>query len=221
MQIAAFLDRWLGRFSSLWTFTAPLVPGTIGGIFMGYLSRGVGLINQFGWFGWCGTGIVTFVLISFTVAALSRSQLWRMELKARKRLSDDSSPFDAMARVYENKRLYLRDLAPLGRKQVVGKKFIGCEIIGPGTVVLGLRSNDSRPFPSMKDCNTLDVDVVEIDPSRKSLLAVEFIDCDFDACNFYHMTLLFTQRDNESLHWITPAPVVAMIEDMTDEKEPA
>lgn len=116
----------------------------------------------------------------------------------------DSSPFDPMARVYENKRLYLRDLAPVGRKQVVGKSFINCEIIGPGTAILGLRSSESKPFPVMKDSHTFDVDCIEFDPARQSNLAISFLDCDFAECKFYHMTLLFMSRENDTLNWITP-----------------
>ena len=84
---------------------------------------------------------------------------------------------------------------------MLNKSFINCEIIGPGTAVLGLRSNEAKPFPSFKDCLTFDVDCIEI--GAVSQLAVEFPDCDFDGCRFYHMTLLFLERGNDSLHWIT------------------
>jgi hypothetical protein len=56
----------------------------------------------------------------------------------------------------------------------------------------------------MKSCNTFDVDCIEVDPAIRSQLAVAFMDCDFDGCSFYHMTLLFMTRDNDTLHWITP-----------------
>jgi hypothetical protein len=86
-------------------------------------------------------GILSFAALR---ALWSRGKLWSIDVKTRARVLGDSSLFDPMARVYENKRLYLRDLAPLGRKEVIEKKFVGCEIIGPGTAVLGLRSNEKN-----------------------------------------------------------------------------
>jgi len=152
-----------------------------------------------------GLTIVGIVLIW---AASARATLWRIEARRIAKIEGDSSRFDPMAMVYQDKRLYLRDLAPLGRRQVVQKKFLNCEIIGPGTIMVGLRSSDQLPFPIMKDTHTFDVDCIEVDPSpgpgRGSQLAVSFVDCDFEGCRFYHLTLLFTGRDNENLNWITP-----------------
>lgn len=149
------------------------------------------------------TGITILVLIVIWAMA-SRAMLWQIQTKRAARLEGDSSAFDPMARVYHDKRLYLRDLAPLGRRQVVGKTFVNCEIIGPGTATLGMRSSDSVAEPVLKNCNTFDVDVVEITEAHNSQLAVSFYDCDFDGCRFYHMTLLFTGRKNDRLNWITP-----------------
>ena len=164
-------DTWLARASGLYGLW-PLIPSGILSIVIAYASSGVDSIAQFGAFGWLTVALLTFFLAAAAFTLIARAGLWKIEARNRARLSGDSSPFDPMARVYENKRLYLRDLAPLGRRQVLGKKFINCEIIGPGTVVLAIRSNEYKPYPEMKDCLTFDVDAIEIGLQPRSQLAI-------------------------------------------------
>jgi hypothetical protein len=216
MGRAVWLERLLGVGASIWTFLAPVVPGTVAAIVIGTASSSVAWLNQFGAFGWLVSGLIAFVLTAVAMALIAKARIWRIEAKARARQIGESSPFDPMARIYEGKRLYLRDLAPVGRKQVIDKKFVDCEIIGPGTAVLGLRSSDHKPFPQMKDSSTFDVDAVEIRSDVISQLAVAFVDCDFDGCKFYHMTLLFTERMNHNLHWITKPATPQLLEDRTE-----
>lgn len=145
----------------------------------------------------------------------------RANARIKERLTSDSSPFDPMARVYENKRLFLRDLAPSGRRFVEGRKFVNCEIIGPGSIAIGTRSADSKPWPDFRDNTFYDVDCIEADPDVVSNTAVFFPDCDFDGCSFFHMNLLFFQRLPTAWHWITPdysQPPLAL-EDGKDGKE--
>lgn len=207
------IGRWLNRTKDalgLWA----LLPPSLVAIVSAYLANGVSWINQYGAWGWFMSGLAAFLTSSVAFALIARTKIWRVEARSRARTIGDSSPFDPMARVYENKRLYLRDLAPLGRRQVIGKTFINCEIIGPGAVVLGLRVSDKNPPPLMKNSGTFDVDCIEIDPSVRSQLAVEFYDCDFDGCKFYHMSLLFTERQNDTLHWITKDARQAVLPDV-------
>lgn len=202
-KFGQLFDRWLGRASGLYTFWA-LAPSSTVAVLSAVLSGSVGWIAALGPFGWFSAGLAGFFLSAVGFAAISRTKLWRLEATRQARISGESSHFDPMARVYENKRIYLRDLAPIGRRYVANKRFIDCEILGPGTAILGLRSDEQKPWPKMSNCNSHDVDVIQIDPSSKSNLAIRFYDCDFENCNFYHMTLLFWERENETLNWITP-----------------
>lgn len=216
MAAREVFDRWFTRLSNALGFWA-VVPPSLVAIVSAYLASTVDWINDYGAWGWFMSGLVAFLLASVSFSLIARTRLWRVEARSRARVLGDSSPFDPMARVYENKRLFLRDLAPLGRRLVIGKTFINCEIIGPGAVVLGLRSDESKPFPVMRNSNTYDVDCIEIDPAQRSSLAVEFYDCDFDGCNFYHMSLLFTGRENDTLHWITKDSRQALLPTREDE----
>ena len=93
---------------------------------------------------------------------------------------------------------------PSGRRKISGKKFINCEIIGPGSVVLNLRSSDARPWPEFRNNTFHDVDMIQIKDGANSNNAIYFWDCDFDGCNFYQMNLLFYRRGANNWNWITP-----------------
>jgi hypothetical protein len=194
--------RWALRiygFATVWS----VVPPSIAAVLTAYLSTGVHWISQFGWFGIFLSGLVGYAVGAFGMAQTAKAKLLRISAEHRGIVHGESASFDPLAKVYENKRLYLRDLAPVGRRFVIGKTFINCEIIGPGSAVLGTRSSEQKPFPSIRDSATYDVDCIEIDPTKQSVLAIAFPDCDFIGCQFFHMTLLFMQRENDTLHWIT------------------
>ncbi|MEA3044750.1 MAG: hypothetical protein QOH47_2588 [Sphingomonadales bacterium] len=145
----------------------------------------------------------------FSIFAIwARAKLWRADTRLRERLASDSSPFDPMARVFENKRLFLKDIAPLGRREIRERKFINCEIIGPGDMVLDVRSSDSVPFPKIKDNLYHDVNFIQIYMTGTNVAhnAVFFLDCDFEGCNLYTLNLLYFHRVREDLNWITPNP---------------
>lgn len=202
--------EWLAHLQGavgLWA----VLPQSVVALITAWLSGGVSWISQLGLFGMFASGLIGFAVASFGLAQASRWRLYRFEAKQRARITGESSAFDPMAPVYENKRLYLRDLAPMGRLQVAKKKFINCELIGPGVAILGMNSDPLKPA-LMRDCLTLDgVDCFEVVSDRRARQAIEFLDCDFDGCKFYHMSLLFFQRLNEDLHWITKDSRQAML----------
>lgn len=199
-----FFERWFNRASNAVTFWA-VVPSGILGVLSAYFASGTDRINQFGAWGWLSAGIAAFLSSSIAFAVIARTKLWRFEAKRRARVAGDSSPFDPMASTYENKRLYLRDLAPAGRRLVQGRTFLNCEIVGPGTIILFIRSNEHKPWPSMSESHMIDSDVVQIAPGAESALAVGFPDCNFHGCKFFHLTLLFFAREaGGNWNWITP-----------------
>lgn len=198
-----FIDKWLSRFANGLALY-PFVPAGLLAVIAGYLSTGVSWISQFGAFGWFAAGFATFLLSSLAFAAFARARLWRIDAWHRARLLSDSSPFDPMASVYQDKRLFLRDLAPAGRNFVVGKTFINCEIIGPGTAKLATRSGEHKPWPVLSNNLMHYTDIVESDPEAKPENAVFFPDCSFQGCHFFSLTLLFDVReDGIGWNWIT------------------
>ncbi len=197
-------DPWLGRLSGLATFW-PLLPSGVLGVIGAYLSTSVAWINaNLGAWGWFMSGLAAFVISCVGIALIVRTRLWMVNMRFRARLQSDSSPFDPMATVYHDKRLFLKDLAPPGRREIKGKTFKNCEIIGPGNIVVALRSNELKPFPEFVNNVYYDVDCIQIQPGVLSNNAIYFGDCDFDGCQFYNLNLLFYHRMTDSWHWITP-----------------
>lgn len=146
-------------------------------------------------------GLLSFALLR---ALWARARLWSLEAKHRELLASSSSPFDPMASVFQGKRIFLRDLVPAGRRFVQDKKFINCEIIGPGNVVVAL--NKSNGLASIFQSNIFhDVDCIQIVAEPQSLNAIYFPGCDFDGCQFFNINLLFYRRTNDNWNWITPA----------------
>jgi hypothetical protein len=147
-------------------------------------------------------GLLIFALVR---TLWNGARLLKSTAKARERLTGASSGFDPMARVFEDKRLFLRDLVPVGRRRLDGRKFLRCEIIGPGNIVVALRANDTDPFPVFKHNWFNDVDMIQIVPGVESKNAIYFFDCDFEGCYFYNVNLLFFERINsDTWWWITP-----------------
>lgn len=170
----------------------------------GWASSGVTWIAQYGFFGALWAGLSAFLISSVGLALLGRTRLWRVEARIRERLSGDSSPFDPMASVYENKRLFMRDLAPAGRNFVNGKTFINCEIIGPGTAKLLTRSSEHKPWPVLRENLMFYTDCIETDPASVPQNAIFFPDCNFHNCRFFNLTLMFDVReDGPGWNWIT------------------
>lgn len=147
-------------------------------------------------------------LIAFAVFRVcwNGARILKANAIARERLSSESSSFDPMAREFVDKRLFLRDLVPPGRRRLDGRKFLRCEIIGPGNIVVMLRSDETQPWPIFQHNIFNDVDMVQIAKAKLSNTAIYFPDCDFEHCHFFNVNLMFFERQNENWWWITPDP---------------
>jgi hypothetical protein len=194
---------WLGKFVNAytaWTVGFPIIAGLISA----YLSNSVSSIKALGPWGWLMAGITVSLAAAAILALIARAQLWRVEAKFKELLSGDSSKFDSMQQLFQDKRVFLRDLVPPGGRIIKGRKFINCEIIGPGNMIVMLKL-DKQSYPTFKDNTYHNVDFIQIDENKQSNTAIYFYDCDFDGCNFYSVNLLFYTRITEEWAWITPA----------------
>lgn len=166
-----------------------------------------------------GIAAVAGLLVFATIRAIwHRATMWKMDARMRRRAAGNSSPFDPMENVYRDKRLYLRDLAPVGRKHVRGRRFINCELIGPGNIILGLKSGEQMPWPDIRNNWFHNVDFIQIAKNAEPHNAVAFVDCHFDSCNLYSLNLLFWEREREDCNWITPSPNQTKLLEDRDEK---
>ncbi len=218
-KIEQLFDRWFGRASGFATFW-PLLPTGLFGVLSAYLSSGVGWITEhLGVWGWLMSGLAAFLLSALALALLTRARLWWYYSQHQKRLQSDSSNFDPMAVTYQDKRIFLRDLVPAGRRTVENRKFINCEIIGPGSIVVALRRSDG--VNSLFSSNTYyDVDCIQIANGRTSNNAIYFPGCDFIGCNFYTLNLLFFEESGRTgIGSPLSADQQVLIEGPTNEKK--
>jgi hypothetical protein len=111
------------------------------------------------------TGILSFAAFR---AMWVKARIWTLEAKHREIIGADSSAFDPMASIYQNKRLFLRDLVPPGRRFLQDRKFINCEIIGPGNIVVALNKTNGQAAIFQNNFYN-DVDFIQI-VSEKNLL---------------------------------------------------
>lgn len=185
MQGVRTLDKAIGRMAnlaSLW----PLVPAGVVGVITGYLSTGVGWINQFGAFGWLMAGLCGFVLSALGFALLAYGRQRLADAQAARKWSRDVDSVNPLAVDFSHMRINLRDLAHPVSGKVVGKRFVHCQLIGyPGIVVLSGGSCNGAQF---SDC---DFAVVQRAPKMGNAIILE--DCQILGGEFVKSVLFVTK----------------------------
>lgn len=134
-------DSWSGRASTVATFWPMLVPAGVGAVILGYLSMSVGWINKYGAFGWATTGLLAFVLISAGLALVGYGRhRWEMA-KASRKWATDVDAINPLDNEFHKKRIKLADLRHPVRRQIEGKKFTDCQLMGPTNLFLSHNMN--------------------------------------------------------------------------------
>ena len=158
-NFGAFIDKWLGRGSALWTILAPVVPGTVGGIVTAALSRGVDWIAQYGWFGWWCMFMVGAAVVSAVVALISFAKERLVRARAVQHWSQVVDNINPLDHQFHRKRIRISDLAPPVSKKIEGKRFTDCELIGPSNIVI-------LNNVAMQDIEFLNCDIV---PTKRNV----------------------------------------------------
>jgi hypothetical protein len=187
-----------------WDKISPLVLPGIMAVVIGFLASGVHWVNQFGHFGWAVAALGAFFVSSAALALLAKAKMWRTMAKDRTRLSSDSSPFDPMDDIFQNKRIKITDLVNPYDQVVMNKKFINCELIGPANIFI--------VFTNAKFANNNfdKSDAVEIRDNALPMNAIAFGNCDFEKCRFFKVTMLFQTSSRKfadtiisNMNWLT------------------
>jgi hypothetical protein len=133
---SAFFDKWLGRGSGVWTFFAPIAPGTLGGAVTGFLSTGVAWVNQFGAFGWWCAALIGFGITTglYLAAGVAKNQFSQAE--AKRKWAKDVDTINPLETHFIRKRINLAELANPITGRIIGKQFNDCELLGPANIFL-------------------------------------------------------------------------------------
>lgn len=165
--MAGAFDRWLGRTAGVWTFFAPLAPGTLGGLVTATLSQSVAWINQWGWFGWWCAFILGGLLIQIILTLYSLFKLQIVKSRAIFKWSQTVDSIDPMQSIFENKRIRFRDLAHPFTNRIEKKTFKDCELFGQENIIF-LRNTISEV--NFRNCDFV---ILKDDLSIKNVIAIK------------------------------------------------
>ncbi|MCA3338307.1 MAG: hypothetical protein INF90_07250 [Roseomonas sp.] len=134
MSLFKKFDPWLGRASGIFTFVSPIVPGTIGGLVTGWLAMGVEQINQYGWIGWWCAAFAGFFAVTALYIMVGYARNLMVQADATRKWAREVDRIDPMAKVFENKRIRVSDLAHPITGRIKDKTFRNSEILGPDNI---------------------------------------------------------------------------------------
>jgi hypothetical protein len=126
-RINRLLDRIESRIA-LWTV---LGGGSAVGLITGWLSSGVDLINQFGWFGWWVAALCGAFIAALIVLALVWVRYAWVYATTRRKWQEQVDTFNPLDRDFRAMRMRAHDLMHPITKTISGKRLYDCELIGP------------------------------------------------------------------------------------------
>lgn len=136
MAIGRKFDTWLSRVSSIFAFFSPIVPGTIGAFVTGWFAMGVDQINAYGWLGWWCAAVVGFFVITVLYLLTGFAKNLMVQADATRKWAREVDRIDPMAKVFENKRIKVTDLAHPITGRIKDKTFRDSELLGPENIFL-------------------------------------------------------------------------------------
>jgi len=169
-----------------------------GGV-MAWAAKATALFADYAPFSWVGMGLLGFLMMAASLALVGvmRSRFQLVALRNKVAVADFVDP---MAKTFERKRVYIRDLQPPLQGPITNKVFIDCDLIGPANIVFVgcvLNANHAR---------AVDAVIIE-DPSgpRRSPQNAYILNaCTFTNCTFYTVTFMvpkFLETYFSSLGW--------------------
>jgi uncharacterized membrane protein YeaQ/YmgE (transglycosylase-associated protein family) len=148
-RIHRFLDRLESRLA-LWSVIGG---SSVVGVITGWLSRGVELIDQFGWFGWWVAGLLGALVTALFLLSLAWMHYAWVHARTRQKWSEQVDDFNPLDDDFRTKRMKIYDLMHPLSKRITGKRLYDCELIGPANVFL---FQDSRFYRvGFMDCTVV------------------------------------------------------------------
>lgn len=165
-----------------------------------------GVFSEYAPLTWVIAGFVGFFAYSMIVfihgAGRSRSVRSRYDASFLR----ETGGVDPLAKVFEDKRIFLNDFVLPSHAFVEDRTFVNCEIVGPANMYFefGNGVDNVKPHP---------VDAVALNGERRFSNGVTFRNCRFRGCTFHRITIFLhpseieTAKGADWLNWISPMPV--------------
>lgn len=110
-------------------------------------------INSFGWAGWWAAGLLGALVAAVVLLCFAHMRRAWITTRAMREWKERVDTINPLAYEFNNTRIKLADVIhPIGN-HIVGKKFIGCELIGPAN--LGLVANYEIQHVAFMNCDTV------------------------------------------------------------------
>lgn len=190
-----------------WIFTSAL---------LAWATKVTGVFVQYQPLSWVVAGFVGALVGGLAILLVGFGQALSIQAKARRLMIREGDAIDPMQTIFQNKRIRISDLVNPFEQVVTKKKFINCELIGPANLIPLIGGGK---FASNNFTNS---DSVEIREGAIPQNAILLLDCDFESCRFYKVTLLFFRSFREgadtmitNMNWLT-GPDIAKPEQQVD-----
>lgn len=165
-------------------------------------------------FSWVLAGFTGAVVFAGIVSLVAGARARWSDTNIRSRFYRDADRINPLERVFERRRIQVRDLVPPFINSVQEKTFDHCDIVGPANIIL--LANGGATLHGNTFFKT---DAVSTSASAKPQTAIEFFNCRFINCNFYDVTLFMLEDVYDAanstingLNWITSPPQRPAIE---------
>lgn len=201
----------ISNLDSIGSIAKLLIPATLVGALTGWAAWFAGLLQQYAPLSWVVAGLVGALIVTAILMAMSISRLWWVNTTLQKQFYQGGDKINPVETVFRNQRIKLEDLMAPTIRDLKGKTFHGCDLLGP--IVLS-------PIGGHFDtCHWIACDhvLVRLRPGRHGMLisnsqnSYSVVDCRFLNCRFFHVTFLlpettFPIMQNNHPNWITHTP---------------
>ncbi len=159
---------------------------------------------------WVMAGFAGLFVYALCVAIYGFGQGRRVRAKYDAKFMQESGGVDPLAKVFEDKRIFLNNFVLPSNPVVEGKTFVGCEIVGPANLYL----QDNNRIDEIKP---ILVDAVALTGEKHFYNGFVLNNCTFRNCTFHRVTLFFKPDEVKPnlhlgwLNWISPLPLQASL----------
>lgn len=186
------LSQWLyERLSNNWALLLSLFGG--GGV-MSYFASITDWIVGYGPAAIWGTGIasalvawIALSLVAWLLARASESRARATAVEQWKNQVDTVNPLDSE---FHKRRIKISDLCDPTSRSIKGKKFIGCELVGPANILL--RGTSQMANSTITNC---DVAVMQMHTKVRLFNVISLEDISIFDCTIWNCTVFIRPGD--------------------------
>ncbi|WP_158010891.1 hypothetical protein [Tardibacter chloracetimidivorans] len=181
------IQQVLDRLESRWALYSLLgVGGTISAI-SGWIAAKTAWLSAYGAITWWFAALLGGALFAFTFLAIAWGRWKFIQARSIDKWARNVDAVNPMEREFRNQRLNLADLANPISKIIEGKRFIGCELIGPVTILLG-------PTNSFRKSHFFRVNMIPLKDNVPMAPIYTMVGCEIIESQIMDANILFPRR---------------------------